>query len=222
LSFLDLPPEIWNKIYHTLLTIRTKKGEPKVLSMDEFRLRFRMLPSVLLRNNQIISEAKPVFVGANILHLKGRRFEILGNLAICRELPEVRSQTSHHAPGKCPQGRIQLPSRVATGCGTSTFEAGQQYAVRSALVDFTESVLGRAVAEDEHTWEAEDIDWLYPVQEMKRFGFTRFERLYIKIVYPDYKSVEMENEFRAWVKEHINIMAEVKELEILFCRARYE
>lgn len=84
---------------------------------------------------------------------------------------------------------------------------------------FTKTVLGGAVSKDEHVWEAEDIDWLYPVRQMKSLGFTRFERLSIKVVYQDYKSAEMENEFHTWTKERIHSMADMKELEILFCRA---
>ena len=88
--------------------------------------------------------------------------------------------------------------------------------------DFGEGVLGRDLDKYERIWEAEDIEWLYPIREMKSLGFTRFEHLSVKIVYLDYANAEMETDFQAWVKEEINGIADAKELDILFCRASNE
>ena len=209
-----------------VLTIFTKNGERKVLSMDEFRLRFHMLPRFLFQNAQIISEATPIFAGANTVHLKGRRFGLADDTRQFSSMNRIYLKYAIKHPNP-PKGivrqyeynyHLELPPaavRPLLKRVNVTLYAPHWF-------DFTERILGRAIAEDEPIWAAEDVDWMYPIREMTRLGFTKFERLSTKVVYQDYANAKMEKEFRAWVKEKINDVAEAKQLEIFFCRARDE
>ena len=49
-----------------------------------------------------------------------------------------------------------------------------------------EILLGRDVEVHERVWNVSEIDWLYPVRELDRLGFSRLQRVDIEVkYYPD-------------------------------------
>ena len=165
----------------------------------------------LFRNRQIISEATPIFAGANMVHLKGKRY--------CSVVEPRRAHLDHaikHHGGLEYNYRIEMPPvaiRPLLKRITITLHAPY-------WSDFGRDVLGRFVRNDEHIWAAEDHDWLYPIREMKLLGFTLLEHLSIKVVYEGYEYARMDKDFLIWTRDKISGMIDAKELDILFCRAR--
>jgi hypothetical protein len=216
--FLELPPELRNQIYHDWLTILDKQGERKVLSIDEYMFRFQILPSILLNNKQILSEATPIFASTNVIHLQGRPFGptqenqhprykafIKYTVKHRKFLPCSRDESEHNYELELPPVAVRpLLKRINITLYAPYWR------------EFTDGALRREVTKDEKIWEAEDVDWLYPTREMKALGFTRVEHLAVKIVHDlwQHGSVERTNEFKAWTREQIRSMVDAKDLRI--------
>lgn len=214
---LDLPPELRNMVYFYWLTMFGNDGARRVLSIEQFMIRYQSLPSVLLGNKQLISEAQPVFAGTNIVQLRGREF---------REQEKTTHRNQHYLNYLCKHHQnpvttlndeyncqLELPpSRIRPFLKRIKIVL---YAPTESMLRH-EAFMGRLIKQGEKVWEAEDIDWLYPLREIRSLGFTRLLFLAIDIIHPRYGTSERRIEFREWTQEKIEGLVEAGQLVVTF------
>ena len=222
IGFLDLPAEMRNHVFNNRVLFRTKDGERKELSVAEFGLRHQMLMPLMLVNAQIKNETVPMLLGDNLLHLIGSPFvyhprQQSHDKRVMLDYSTLdRKCTSVHNPDDHIWGaKMELPPRKFRPLFKHvkiTLHAPPKAGSSEILYCRKAPVVARI-------WANEELDWLYPIRELKDLGFGSLQSLEVEILQPNYYYAGMDGpaEFKKWTEDAIEGMhLDVEEMIIKF------
>lgn len=192
-SFDALPTELHNKIYNESKQFhyRDSGGRRWPLTVQEFELRYKTLLPILNASPQVGRTLKPIVLGDTKLHLRAVRnpdVRFFGQPAIQRKTVILYSHI--HLQRALQNGverhhyyEIDLPPLKQ-----SRYFKHIKITLR-ALMDSQsalERLVERRLLSAEKSWNVAEVDWLYPVRELKTLGFGELEELEIEVkYYPD-------------------------------------
>jgi len=233
-GFRNLPAELRNKIYENRVLFRNGIGEREKLSVTDFRVRHQQLIPLILADKQIGNEILPVFFGENTLHLVDKRSRCQRELLNCfadGNIPEQndRRDIVHYSIMECGQclgylsrhGRvIELPPHkwrhMFNHVKLTLLAPERKYSLASVFHSHSDP--HRYSTEDCHMWHHQNVDWLYPVRELKVLGFNKLHLLEIEIKPKEtHPTSDQLKTLETWVKEKI-IGMQIDAMEIR-CRS---
>ena len=211
-GFGDLPAELRNQIYKYRTLYHNDNGGRKIFTVNAYQMRYQTFLPLLCTSSQIARDLKPVILGSHTLHLKACRS--FGS-EFFRDDRWNRISYAHIIlpPGQHDGNRMRdcIYMEVPPMKLRPFFE--RLKITLQAPMEVKEDVgkrLGRKLQAPERAWNVREIDWLYPVRELKNIGFEGVGELEIEIKYcsPDgyFRSVGDVTDMETWTRSCIDGM----------------
>jgi len=177
----------------------------------EIRVRYQMVIPLTQVDAEIKDEIVPMLLGDNLLHLIGSQFDYQH----CQE-PHDKRVMLHYSKldHKCTfaqnpddyiwSSRMELPPRK----WRHLFKHVKLTLHAPPKAESSQSVYGRKAQIGDRVWAIKELDWLYPIRELKALGFGSLQSLEVEILQPNYYYVGIDGpqEFKKWTEDAIEGM----------------
>lgn len=195
--------------------------------------RYQNLPAVLSRNDQLVSEAQAIFAGANIIQLRGSKYSGADKTEndpriFFEYVRKYGKRLGRESEYNEYNFKIELPTasvrpflkrvKIVLQHIKITLRAPMESQIR------LEDLVERELLSTEKPWNMAEVDWLYPVRELKMLGFGELEELEIEVKYypdPDHRG-EGVLEMKKWTESAVSTTEIAKECRSLTLRFVYE